>query len=212
MPPESKTLYGGIFIYFLVVALRKTCFYYLRSYFLRNIKPRQLKTLFKIVIAITVFASSNSYAQRSGAKLGIGIDFAFPQSNFATNANYGVGPSLLFQTPIQTNLNFTMNVGYLRFNGDPVFTNVKYREGFVPIKAGLRYFVSSYIYGSAEAGVAISSANGSGSGTSFAYSPIIGAEFPVSDSGTIDVGVRYEGWSRSNGTRSFIGLRAGYNF
>jgi opacity protein-like surface antigen len=167
---------------------------------------KQIATIIILLISISTFA------QRPSSKLGIGIDFALPQSNFGSNANFGVGPSILFQSPINTNLNFTVNVGYLRFNGDPVFANVKYREGFIPIKVGLRYYLSEYIYGSAEGGVSISSANGSGSGTSFAYSPTLGVEFPVSAKGTIDAGIRYEGWTRSNGTRSFIGLRAGYNF
>ncbi|MEJ7558750.1 MAG: outer membrane beta-barrel protein [Pedobacter sp.] len=161
---------------------------------------------------IIILIATSTYAQRPTSKIGIGLDFAFPLGNFGSNVNYGVGPSALFQRPINKNLNFTVNVGYLRFNGDPVFANIKYREGFIPIKAGLRYFLSEYIYGSAEAGVVISSANGNGSGTALAYSPTLGVEFPVSNKGSVDAGIRYEGWSRSNGTRSFIGLRAGYNF
>ncbi|MFP5081079.1 outer membrane beta-barrel protein [Pedobacter sp. JCM 36344] len=161
---------------------------------------------------ILILVSSSIYAQLSSSKLGIGIDFAFPQSNFGSNVNYGVGPSILFQSPINANLNFTVNIGYLRFNGDAVFTDIKYREGFVPLKAGLRYFVSEYLYGSAEAGISISSANGNGSGTAFAYNPTLGVEFPISNRGSIDASIRYEGWSRSNGTRSFLGLRVGYNF
>jgi hypothetical protein len=182
-----------------------------RLYLIRiQLNTKTLKTRFATIVFLLI--SITSYAQRPSSKLGIGIDFAFPQSNFGSNANYGVGPSILFQNPINTDLNFTVNVGYLRFNGDAVFSNIKYREGFVPIKVGVRYFFSEYIYGSAEAGTAISTANGNGSGIAFAYNPTLGVEFPVSDKGTIDAGIRYEGWSRSSGTRSFIGLRAGYNF
>jgi len=82
----------------------------------------------------------------------------------------------------------------------------------VPIKAGLRYFISEYIYGGGEAGVSFSTANGNGSGIAFAYNPSVGVEFPVSNTGSIDAGIRYEGWSRGSGTRSFIGLHVGYNF
>ncbi|MES2827818.1 MAG: outer membrane beta-barrel protein [Bacteroidota bacterium] len=165
-----------------------------------------------VVVLCFMMASTAVRAQKSGPSVGLGADFAFPQNNFGNNASYGVGPSILFQNGISKNLNYTINVAYLKFNGDGVFANVKYREAFVPIKAGLRYFFSEYIYGAGEAGISISSANGSGSGTAFAYAPTIGVEFPVSNRGSIDAGVRYEGWSRSNGTRSFIGLRAGYNF
>ena len=171
-----------------------------------------MRTILALFICFIIFTPGDSFGQRSESKLGIGIDFAFPQSNFGTNANYGVGPSLLFQSPLNRNLNFTANLGYLRFNGESMFNNVKYREGFIPIKAGLRYYLPSYLYVSGEAGVSISSANGGGSGTAFTYGPTLGAEFPVSDKGSVDVGIRYEGWARSGGTRSFIGLRAGYNF
>ncbi|MHA4894764.1 hypothetical protein ACXZ1K_08435 [Pedobacter sp. PWIIR3] len=152
------------------------------------------------------------HAQKSGPVVGIGFDFAFPQSNFGNHASYGAGPSIVFQNGISKNLNYTISLAYLKFNGDGEFVNVKYREGFVPIKVGLRYFFGEYLYGGGDAGVSLSSANGSGSGTSFAYAPTIGAAFPVSKSGSLDFGIRYEGWSRSTGTRSFIGLRAGYNF
>ncbi|MGY4384596.1 opacity protein-like surface antigen [Pedobacter sp. UYP24] len=169
----------------------------------------------KYLVPLVLFCLLGSFAaqaQKSGPVLGIGFDFAFPQSNFGNHANYGTGPSIVYQNGITKSLNYTFSVAYLRFNGDGEFLNVKYRESFVPIKVGLRYFFSEYIYGGGEAGVSFSSANGSGSGTSFAYAPTLGVEFPVSNKGSIDLGVRYEGWSRSSGARSFIGLRAGYNF
>ncbi len=164
------------------------------------------------LVLVCLLGSFAAQAQKSGPVLGIGFDFAFPQSNFGNHTNYGAGPSIVFQKGISKSLNYTVSVAYLRFNGDGEFVNVKYREGFVPIKVGLRYFFSEYIYGGGDAGVSLSSANGSGSGTSFAYAPTLGAEFPVSNKGSLDFGVRYEGWSRSGGTRSFVGLRAGYNF
>jgi hypothetical protein len=175
-----------------------------------SLKKNTLRKRFATIIILFISIAAN--AQRSNSKLGIGLDFAFPQNNFGSNANYGVGPSIVFQNAINTNLNYTINVGYLRFNGDPIFTNIKYREGFVPIKAGLRYFFLENIYASAEAGVSISTANGNGSGIAFAYNPTLGVEFPVSDKGSIDAGIRYESWTKGTGTRSFIGLRAGYNF
>lgn len=171
-----------------------------------------MKKYLILVLMCFVMATKSVHAQKAGPSFGLGVDFAFPQSNFGNNANYGVGPSILFQNGISKNLNYTINVAYLKFNGDGVFTNVKYREAFVPIKAGLRYFFSEYIYGAGEAGISVSSANGSGSGSAFAYAPTVGVEFPVSNRGSIDAGIRYESWSRGNGTRSFIGLRAGYNF
>ncbi|AOM78298.1 outer membrane beta-barrel protein [Pedobacter steynii] len=147
-----------------------------------------------------------------GSKFGLGADFAFPMGAFKDQTNYGVGASLLYQHPIAKNLNITGNVGYLELQGKKTIINLKYTEGFIPVKAGARYFLAENIYGGAELGVSISTASGNGSGTSFIYVPSAGVEFPVSDTGSVDVGIRYESWTRSSNTRSFIGIRAGYNF
>jgi hypothetical protein len=168
--------------------------------------------LMAAVMGMVCFSKVNAQSGGDGPKLGIGVDFAFPLGSYADAADYGVGPSLLYQQPLAENLRLTVSAGYLRFNGKAVFVGVKFREGYVPLKAGLKYFFTENIYGAAEAGVAISTANGSGTGTAFAYSPGIGAEFPIAKRQSLDFGVRYEGWSRSNGTRSFAGLRAGFNF
>ncbi|ACU05433.1 MULTISPECIES: hypothetical protein [Pedobacter] len=166
-------------------------------------------------IAIACFFTWNySLAQTNGneSKIGLGLEAAFPVGNFKDIADYGIGVSLLYQKPVAKNLIITGNVGYIRFQGPAVFSNIKYKQGFVPIKAGARYFIIPHVYVAGELGISISTANGYGSGTSFTYAPGLGAEFPVSGTGTIDIGLRYESWSRSTGTLSFPGLRAGYNF
>jgi hypothetical protein len=45
---------------------------------------------------VILFISISTCAKRPSSKLGIGIDFAFPQSNFGSNANYAVGPSAFY--------------------------------------------------------------------------------------------------------------------
>ncbi|WEK18362.1 MAG: hypothetical protein P0Y49_16350 [Candidatus Pedobacter colombiensis] len=155
---------------------------------------------------------ANAQTKRNESKIGLGIDFAFPVGNYKNIADYGAGASLLYQKPVAENLNITGNIGYLRFHGPAILSNIKYKEGFVPIKAGARYFILPYIYGAGELGVVLSTATGAGAGTAFAYAPRLGTEFPVGTTGTVDIGVSYESWSRSSGTLSSVGLRAGYNF
>lgn len=154
----------------------------------------------------------NAQTNKYESKIGLGVDFGFPVGDYKNTADYGVGVSLLYQKPVSENLNITGNIGYLRFNGPEILANINYKEGFVPLKAGARYFIASYLYAAGELGVAFSTAYGKGAGTAFTYAPSLGAEFPVSKSGTVDVGLRYESWSRSSATLSFVGLRAGYNF
>ena len=162
--------------------------------------------------ALTAAKAQTGDPAMEGPKFGIGLDFAFPMGSFKDQTNYGVGGSLLYQHPVAKNLSITGNVGYLRLNGKKTILNLNYKEGFIPVKAGARYFLAENIYGGAELGVSISTASGNGSGTSFIYVPAVGVEFPVADKGSVDLGVRYESWARSSSTRSFIGIRAGYNF
>lgn len=173
-------------------------------------------------IAVVVFFMSNyadAQTKSRESKLGLGVDIAIPTGNYKNQADYGLGFSLLYQKPVADNLSITGNVGYLRYHGLDYITSdgsvlhgIKYKEGYVPIKTGARYFIARYFFAAAELGVTIPTANGYGSGTAFAYAPGIGASFPVSKTGTLDLGIRYESWSRTDGTRSFAGIRAGYNF
>lgn len=172
-----------------------------------------MKKIFILAIAV-FFTLNNTHAQTNGreSKIGIGLDVALPVGDFSNTADYGIGASLLYQKPITRNLSITGNVGYLRFHGPAVFSNIKYKQGFVPIKAGIRFFLVPHVFATGELGISISTANGYGSGTSFTYTPGLGTTFPVGKTGMLDITARYENWSRSTGTLSFLGLRAGYNF
>ncbi len=172
-----------------------------------------MKKLFSITVAFFLMLNyAAAQTKNRESKLGLGVDMAIPTGAYQDQADYGLGFSLLYQKPIADHLSIIGNVGYLRFHGPAVYNDIKYKEGYVPIKTGARYFIARYFFATAELGVTIPTANGYGSGTAFAYAPGIGASFPVSKTGTLDIGIRYENWSRTDGTRSFGGIRAGYNF
>ena len=167
-----------------------------------------------LLTAICGFLSfSSAYAQKdpamNGPKLGIGVEFGLPVGDFGDVYNLGVGGSLVYQHPLATNLNFTGSAGYINFSNEDNAL-VKVNAAAIPVKAGIRYFFAENFYGGAELGAAFYT--GDNSGTAFAYSPGIGVEFPVADKAAIDLGVRYEGWSKNSHTNSFIGIRAAFNF
>jgi len=170
------------------------------------------KTIQLVLICSFFCVTAMAQSRRTDPTIGLGVDFALPLGSFGDEADFGFGASLLFQQPIAEALRFSVSAGYLRFSGGETFAGLKYREGYAPLKVGLKYFLTANIYGAAEAGVAISTANGSGSGTAFAYSPGLGVELPLLKGNSLDIDLRYEGWTRSNGTRSFASLRAGFNF
>jgi hypothetical protein len=170
-----------------------------------------MKKLFLLTAIAGIFAFTNVSAQKdaamSGPKLGIGAEFAFPTGDFGKVSKFGVGGSLLYQHPVAPNLNLTANAGYISFKAKDIIGGGT--AGFIPVKVGARYFVAENFYVNGELGAAFSTETGGS--TAFAYSPGLGIEFPVADKSSIDVGARYEGWSK-NGTSSFIGLRAAFNF
>ncbi|NRF40988.1 outer membrane beta-barrel protein [Pedobacter foliorum] len=173
-----------------------------------------MKKIFFSTVLLMLFLFTNTHAQSSAQaaepRLGIGLDLGLPIGDFGDFANYGVGGSILYQHPVSTSLNITGNVGYIKFNGKQTIGTLKYMQSFIPIKVGARYFLTQNIYGTAEVGSSI--ATTSGSGASFIYTPGLGFEIPVSSNGSLDIGARYESWTKNTGTISFIGIRAGYNF
>jgi hypothetical protein len=189
-----------------------------------------MKKLFLLTAIAGMFAFSNVSAQKkdpamTGQKLGIGAEFAFPTGNFGDFYKLGYGGSLQFQTPVATNLNFTLSAGYLNFTGKDIastgFGTIKYANfGAIPVKAGLNYFLAENVYVGAELGASFGTSDGAG--TAFVYTPHVGVEFPVSDKSSIDLSARYEAWSNSRDgvnnntsysyTSKFVGLRLAYNF
>lgn len=174
-----------------------------------------MKKVFLLTAIAGIFAFSNVNAQKkdpamNGPKLGIGAEFAFPTGDFGKGSDFGYGGSLLYQHPVAPNLNLTGSAGYLNFESKEIPGIGKLNAGFIPVKVGARYFLAENIYVNGELGASFATGSNN-SGTAFVYSPGVGVEFPVSDKSSIDLGGRYEGWS-NNGTLSFIGVRAAFNF
>lgn len=172
-----------------------------------------MKKLFLLTAIAGIFAFSNVSAQTkdvamTGQKLGIGAEFAFPTGDFGDVYNLGYGGSLQFQTPIAAKLNFTATAGYLNFKAKDQFGGGNY--GSIPAKLGARYFLAENFYAGGELGASFGTQEGSS--TAFVYTPNIGVEFPVADKASIDLGARYEAWSRDSSTARFVGLRLAYNF
>lgn len=177
-----------------------------------------MKKLLLLTAIAGVFSFSNVKAQdaaMSGPKLGIGAEFGFPMGDFGDVYKFGVGGSLTYQHPIASKLNLTGSAGYLSFTGKdvelPGIGTVKFDAAkYIPVKAGLRYFLAENIYVGGELGASFSTADEGK--TAFAWAPGIGVEFPVADKSTIELGGRYEGWSYDGGTNAFVGLRLAWNF
>jgi len=170
----------------------------------------------KLLLVLSVFgaAALNSFAQTTtssklngGAKISIGIDGALPTGSAHDFYSAGIGGSIKYEVPTAQNTFFTISGGYESFLYKSEFKVPGYRssDGFVPLKAGIKYYTDGGFFLEAQAGISIYA--GSDSFTSFAYSPGIGYSF----NGGVEVGARYEAWVKE-GTFGQAALRLAFRF
>ncbi|MBB2144211.1 hypothetical protein GM921_01825 [Pedobacter sp. LMG 31464] len=172
----------------------------------------------KLVLSLALVAGLGfaASAQTEGAvrKLSIGAEFGIPTEKNSKNELLA-GGSLQFEQPVAKSLNLTISAGYI---SDMLTGDVKDAAkaagyptsfGYVPLKAGAKYYFGGNFYAAGEVGASISTETGGS--TLLAFAPALGASFSVSDKSSLDFGLRYETWS-NNGSTSFVGLRAAYAF
>lgn len=164
----------------------------------------------KLILSMALVAGLGfaASAQTEGAvkKLSIGAEVGIPTESGAKDLLY-VGGSLQGEFPVAKSLNLTGSAGYtaLTYTGDGPGASI----GFIPVKAGAKYYFGGNFYAAGEVGASISAEKGGS--TALAFAPALGASFSVADKSSLDFGLRYETWSK-NGSTSFLGLRAAYAF
>jgi len=164
---------------------------------------------FLLISVFTRAQSGNKITLSLGPELG--IPFNTNTYNYGHIRDYykdGIGASLKIELPVTTSLHFTASAGYIYYPnvrylvldqtaaspggyiypGDQLINNTPYK--FIPVKAGLQYYYSKYLYADAEAGAAIKS--NSESKTSFIYSGGLGGVIPFNAASGLDIGFRYE--------------------
>jgi hypothetical protein len=172
----------------------------------------------KVLLLLTVLCglSISSFAQSSkdAGKFSIGFEAGLPVGDISDGFNFVIGGSLKYDHPIAENTFITGSVGYNKFLLKSEFKDSGVSFYGIPVKVGIKYFFAESFYGEAQLGAAFMKAGvnnefggGSGSATAFAYSPGIGYVL----GGGVDLGVRYEGWSK-NGTTSQVAARLAYSF
>jgi hypothetical protein len=166
----------------------------------------------KILLLLVVLSAVafNSFAQSSkddGGKFSIGLEAGIPV-NYTDFYTFILGGSLKYEAPLSNGLAVTGTAGYTSLMIKSEFKGHGYPSSYgdIPIKAGLKYYFDPAFYAEGQLGVAISTR--SGGGTSFVYSPGVGYFF----ASNVDLGLRYEGWSKSAGTLGILAVRLAYTF
>lgn len=173
--------------------------------------------LFAILLTVsTLFIASKSNAQsiqKSKLRFGLGIDGLVPVGDLRNTANFGLGITPRLQYGINNHVAITFTSGLYHFFPKDYYVNVggqtyKYQNDLdlIPVKLGLKAFVTSNIYIGAEAGIGFQVDNGGGD-SKFMSSGGIGYA-----NKKWDVGVRYENFKANGYSNNVIGLRVAYGF
>lgn len=168
---------------------------------------KKLFLAFLLLAGTTCSVKAQTKKTSGAGKFSIGVDAAVPTGITSVVYNMGIGGSIKYELPIATDLYFTISAGYEAFLVKREFKvpGLSSSDGFIPLKAGIKYYFKNGLFAEAQAGVSIYA--GKESFTSFLYSPGIGYSF----AGGFEAGVRYEAWVKS-GTMGQVALRAAFRF
>jgi len=165
----------------------------------------------KIILAffITALAISVNAQKVTKPTLSLGGELGAATGNL--NLYYGLtaGATLQADFAVDKDLAITLNAGIIDFVGknenNNNNNNTKYKSiAVIPILAGIKYYFTPVVYGSAQLGGSTFTAS-SFKGTKFTYIPGLG--FKVDKN--VDILVKYTGYSGIGGA---FGVRVGYVF
>ncbi|MFD2873799.1 hypothetical protein ACFS5N_15040 [Mucilaginibacter ximonensis] len=170
----------------------------------------------KLLLSITFICAAvvGAFAQKTDAyQFSVGLEGGLPFGSARNISTFVIGGSLKYAYPVCAATSLTVSAGYTYFpyRGDITSNYIGYAkinsgEGFVPLKAGVKYFLNSLFYAEGQLGAVIPMQ--SGESTKFAYAPGVGFQFD----NRADLGLRYEGWSSSKSTINQVAVRLAYSF
>lgn len=165
----------------------------------------------KLILLLLILPAFKTYAQdgpKPSTAFSAGVEFGIPSRNLY---NVGVGASLKLEQPIVSPVSFTLTAGFSSFFRKNSLLNEGRSGGdvFVPLKAGLRYSVSSGLFLEAEAGSAIELNYDERKLFAFSVGPAI--MIPTgTENRNFELGLRYESWSAH--TLQQTAMRFAYRF
>jgi hypothetical protein len=178
-----------------------------------------------LVFTVTLlFIGANSFAQstpKSKFRFGIGVDALTPLGDFHNyQSNFGLGVTPRLQYGLTDRVALTFTSGFYRFfsktyeyggMNDPIKT---LPQDIIPVKLGLKAFITKNIYLGGEIGAGFETnntgsytGNGNGRNTKLIASGGIGYA-----SKNWDIGARYENFSGGKTQYGTLGLRIAYGF
>jgi hypothetical protein len=152
---------------------------------------------------ITFFFSFGHAQTESEWQLSFGISSGVPTTRVF---NFSLGGDIQLQKRFGSNLFGTLTTGFSHFFEKDHFEGYKqYGSPFnvIPVKTGVKYFLGSPLYISAEVGAGLAFEEW---GATFLWSPSLGFAFPNG----LDISLKYEDYTKHRITK-MLGLRLAYN-
>ena len=170
---------------------------------------RNARAVSTVAICFALFSSLRSSAQLFGVKkysddtrMDFSVSVGMPTSYMFKSA---LDAEVRFQKDFSPRVAGLLNVGFTYFlkSDEPVMGGFQRNVGFIPIKAGGKFFLNERLYVSGEGGVAFKPMSFA---TTLLYAPGVGFEFYKG----FDLGVRYETYTRYDVSK--LSLKVGYGF
>lgn len=160
-----------------------------------------------IIFSILLTTAFSASSQLKGFSFGPYIEAVWPSGKFDETHHNGFGAGVNADIKLG-NIGLTGSVGVLRFGGRQIET-ADGREKIksltaLPLRLGLKYHLVPLLYLKLESGLANHTADDD---NSFVLAPGVGVRVLG-----LDVQLKYETWTNSQVTRSFWGLKGGFNF
>ncbi|ASU33261.1 hypothetical protein [Mucilaginibacter xinganensis] len=170
------------------------------------------KILLSLIISGITAVSALAQTKSDGGKFSAGFESGILFGSISDISTVAIGGSVKYDYPIADKTFLTLTAGYTNLIYKSDYKEIlkelgvdKSGEGYVPVKLGIKYYLSGGFFGEAQGGVVFSTE--SGGGTAIAYSPGFGYTWDD----RVELGARYEAWS-NNGTVSQAALRIAYKF
>ncbi|RFZ92297.1 hypothetical protein D0C36_12735 [Mucilaginibacter conchicola] len=160
----------------------------------------------------------------------VGAEYLLPGGgDFGNVYKNGFGGALRYRFGVAQYKSLLVSAGYNTFKGEVALPGnnapVNVRANFIPIKVGMKFGLSDYVYLAGEVGTTI----GLGvkgiddvnlfvrdsyqiKGALFNFAPSFGILIPSKNKNYLDLSIRYEGMSVNRDFNFFTGIRAAYGF
>lgn len=169
-----------------------------------------MKTKLILLVVLIVLAASVNAQTKAAAKdtkgftIGTGAMVGLPMGDANTVASLAYGVDLQGEIGLAPSLALTVSAGYVDFAKKSGYS--VWKMGLIPVLGGLKINFTDKLYGSAQAGLSLSTTNGGD--IAFTFAPGIG--YKVGEK--FDLLLKYQSASRTGASTSFLGLRAGLTF